>query len=346
LKALLNCPDAKLLSADEERNLLVELVDCRERLLEAFHRMDGTGSTSNGERTEFQNLVRELANSATPFDPPIEPFKPLARRYQEIRTRLVMANVRLVAHIAKRYKGRGLPPGDLIQEGICALLLAIDRFDVSIPTRLATYAIWWIRQAIQRAVAAGAYPVRLNPRHLRQLARTHELSDQSQQDPPAPGKLPSAARCQTLDRLLAATRPTLALDATSRRDGRTAVVEFLKPETDESQKPHDLDESVVKLVSTLDPRERVVLNMRFGLGGAPCQTLVQVSRLLGVSKERVRQIQVRAMRKLRTSPASKEHRGELTDTDLPVIAFQPEARSRIRPGSEAAHARRGCPRAS
>jgi len=307
-KALLNCPEAKVLNAHEERDLLIELVDCRERLLEAIRRLAGVECDSGGHGTEFQQMVRELANSAKRFDPPVEPFRPLARRYEEIRTRLVMANVRLVAHIAKRYHGRGLAPGDLIQEGICALLMAIDRFDVANQTRLATYAIWWIRQGIQRAVAAGAYPVRLNPRHLRQLSRAHDSSTESQRDLPALANPPTAARLQIVDRLMAATRPTLSLDARSRHDGATAIVELLKPVYEEAPGPDETDESVIKMVNSLDPRERVVLNLRFGLGGNPCQTLVQVSRILGVSKERVRQIQVRAMRKLRTSHIGDAHR--------------------------------------
>ena len=108
-----------------------------------------------------------------------------------------MANVRLVAHVAKRYHDRGIPPGDLIQEGFCALLVAIDRFDVVNETRLATYAIWWIRQAIQRAVAGGAYPVRLNPRQLHQLAQAqamfggggNDTERTTRSDPPSAGAL-------------------------------------------------------------------------------------------------------------------------------------------------------------
>jgi RNA polymerase primary sigma factor len=305
-KVLLNCPEAKVLSASEERDLLVELVDCRERLLESLCRPAGMERDGAGQVTEFQQMVRELANSATRFDPPTDPFRPLASRYQEIRTRLVIANVRLVAHVAKRYQGRGISPGDLIQEGICALLVAIDRFDVVNPTRLATYAIWWIRQGIQRAVAAGAYPVRLNPRHLRQLARVHDVSTEGRSDEPALANLPCSTHSQTIDRLLAATRPALSLDAPGRCDGATAVVDFFRPVDAEDPEAEDVDESVARLVNTLDPRERIVLTLRFGLGGAPCQTLVQVGRILGVSKERVRQIQSRAMRKLRNVPVSNE----------------------------------------
>jgi RNA polymerase primary sigma factor len=151
---------------------------------------------------------------------------------------------------------------------------------------------------------------------------------------------------QTLDHLLAATRPTLSLDAPSRHDGATAVVDFLKPVNEEDPKTEDMDETVAKMVNTLDPRERVVLNLRFGLSGAPCQTLVQVSRVLGVSKERVRQIQVRAMRKLRTMPTSHEHRGQFGASDRPVIAFQTEGRSGTQSTTDASRSRRECPRAS
>jgi RNA polymerase primary sigma factor len=307
-QALLNSPEAKVLSASEERDLLVELVDCRERILAAFRPPSGTDSDRDVKQTEFQQLVRDLANSATRFDPPTEPFGPLARRYQEIRTKLVMANVRLVAHIAKRYQGRGVPSGDLIQEGICALLLAIDRFDLVNATRLATYAIWWIRQGIQRVVATSAYPVRLNARHLRQLARSHEVSTEGPSNGPALAKLPNPARSQTIERLLAATRPTLSLDSPSRYDGATAVVDFLIPFDQDDAETEDVNQSVGNMIDTLDPREKVVLNLRFGLTGEPRRTLIQVGHVLGVSKERVRQIQARAMRKLRTAPIKHPHR--------------------------------------
>jgi RNA polymerase primary sigma factor len=325
---------------------LIELVDQRERLVEALRQHSGMKWNGGGDGTEFQQMVRELTSSTTRFDPPAEPLKPLAVRYQEIRTRLVMANVRLVAHVAKRYQGRGISPGDLIQEGICALLMAIDRFDLVNSTRLATYAIWWIRQGIQRAVAASAYPVRLNPRHLRQLARAHDGSSDGQRNEPAIADLPRSARSQTVERLLAATRPTLSLDAPTRYDGATAVIEFLKPFSEEDSRSEDPNESVVKLVSILDPRERVVLNLRFGLGGAQCQTLVQVSRVLGVSKERVRQIQVRAMRKLQTSPFAKEHRRQFRDTDPTVLPFETKAPLAPSSGGEVPRRARGCPCAS
>ncbi|MFI5460202.1 MAG: sigma-70 family RNA polymerase sigma factor [Isosphaerales bacterium] len=300
-RGLLDCPQARVLSAVEERRLLVELDDCKQRILEAIPRPTETEWNRSARGSEFQQLVRDLANPATRHEPLATGLGPLARRYQEIRSKLVMANVRLVAHIAKRYQGRGVPPGDLIQEGICALLVAIDRFDLVNPTRLATYAIWWIRQGVQRAVATGAYPVRLNAKHLRQMARAHDGSTEGQWDAPAFANPPAPARSQTLERLLAAARPTLSLDAPSRHDGTTAVVDFLSALDEEVSETEEINESVGKMIETLDPREQVVVNLRFGLSGKPRHTLVQVGHVLGVSKERVRQIQARAMRKLRTA---------------------------------------------
>jgi RNA polymerase primary sigma factor len=206
--------------------------------------------------------------------------------------------------VAKPYQGRGIPPADLIQEGICSLLAAIDRFDVVNETRLATYAIWWIRQGIQRAIAAGAYPVRLNPRLLHRLAQYGRREGEGAWANRGGGKRTrtdafESATSDTLDRLLAATRPTLSLDAPSQFDGVTAVVDFFVPGEVEDSEAVDSGESIGVLIENLDPREQLVLTLRFGLKGSEQKTLVQVSKVIGVSKERVRQIEARALRKLR-----------------------------------------------
>jgi RNA polymerase primary sigma factor len=302
--ALLNSAEARVLGASEERELLVELVECRNQILSSSPGQNSERVRSLTE-TDFQQRVRELAVCPAGLDPRLDALRPVATRYQQIRSKLALANVRLVAHVAKPYQGRGIPPADLIQEGICSLLAAIDRFDVVNETRLATYAIWWIRQGIQRAIAAGAYPVRLNPRLLLRLAQLGQgegegaWSDRggfkrSRTDPPQP------ARSNTLDRLLAATRPTLSFDAPGHYDRVTAVVDFFVPD-DEADDPEagDSDESVGVLIENLEPREQLVLTLRFGLKGSEQQTLIQVSKVIGVSKERVRQIEARALQKLR-----------------------------------------------
>jgi RNA polymerase primary sigma factor len=308
---VLNRSEARVLSPVEERKLLVELVDCKKSILEHLIRTDDASWHESVLGNDFQQLIRDLAGPAkTRLDAPPEGLRALARQYQEIRAKLAMANVRLVAHVAKRYHDRGIPPGDLIQEGFCALLVAIDRFDVVNETRLATYAIWWIRQAIQRAVAGGAYPVRLNPRQLHQLARAQAMfgaggNDRertTRSDPPARALSPS------IEQVFAATRPVFSLDAPSRFDDSTAIGEFLVPTDNENSPADDAQLSVGDLVKTLAPREQLILTLRFGLAGESPRTLIEVSKVLGVSKERIRQIQERALKKLRTSPAGDDFR--------------------------------------
>ena len=297
--AMLNCPEAGVLGAREERELLVELVDCRNRILAAV-------PVANSEAPEngFQQRVRELARQPEGLNPVEDALRTVAQRYQVIRSKLAMANVRLVAHVAKPYQGRGIPPADLLQEGICSLLAAIDRFDVVQETRLATYAIWWIRQGIQRAIAAGAYPVRLNPRLLYRLAQYGQNegdeawiqrggAKRARRDPA------EGAASRTLDHLLAATRPALSLDAPSQSDGVTALADFFNLGESDDKEDSDSSEFVGALIENLDLRDQLVLTLRFGLKGKEQQTLVQVSKLLGVSKERVRQLEARALRKLR-----------------------------------------------
>src|SRR5208283_14251 len=174
---------------------------------------------------------------------------------------------------------------DLLQEGFCGLLEAIDRFEPVKETRLASYAVWWIRQALQRAVAAGAYPVRLNPRHLQQLAGSNPDLDQPQK---AGQKLRSGGSPATIQQIQSATRPTVSLNSGGRADeGLTLLGSLTYPATEEDPS-EELDEYLV------------VLQLRFGLGGKECHSLSQVSAVLDVSKERIRQIQEGALQKLRS----------------------------------------------
>ena len=328
----LDAPEAEVMAAARERELLLELADCRRVILRATRRPDGSEWDLTRPDAEFRRAVRDLAGDGrrdddakdhdaaaavadgSPGDPRIASIAHLARRYEEIRGMLAMANSRLVAYIARRYLNRGIASADLIQEGFCGLLEAIDRFDPINTTRLATYASWWIRQAFQRAIANGSYPVRLTPRQLRRLAqslpRLSATVATEAQDPPAdsprfgPGRSarpPERAPHRQAPSWseLAAIRPRISLDAASRLDDATPLVELLAflPEAD--QEDDELSESVGSLLTALSPREQFVLKLRFGLDGEPRHSLSQIGEILAVSKERVRQIQDRALRKLR-----------------------------------------------
>jgi RNA polymerase primary sigma factor len=294
--ALLNRPEVKLLSVTEERSLLLEFVECKTLLLQS--RSTRTVEQGAGARgvVEVQDVVRDVLKSPATASPEMRQLAPIAARYNELRTRLAMANLRLVAHVSRRYRNRGLAPADLLQEGFCGLLKAIDRFDCTKETRLASYAVWWIRQAIQRAVAAGAYPVRLNPRHLQQLAEHHpDLAGTRK-----PGRKPrSAGALATIRQIHSATRPTVSLNAGLLADDGASLLGALAYPPHEEVPTEDLDDYLESMIRQLKPREQFVIQLRFGLGGKQSHSLSQVSALLDVSKERIRQIQEGALKKLR-----------------------------------------------
>lgn len=340
----LDTPEAQVMSASRERELLLELDECRRSLLLATRRPDGSEWGLSRPDDEFRRAVRDLTDgdsrtprvAASPADRDGSPDGPmataathLARRYEEIRGALALANSRLVMYIARRYLNRGISPADLLQEGFCGLLEAIDRFDPVNTTRLATYASWWIRQAIQRAIADGSYPVRLTPRQLRRLAQSlprhrgpagRDVPAPVSASAPAPTRMsmPTTALTPRFSRPglvgepaatwheLAAIRPRISIDAVSRADDSTPLAEILASVPDEEPEGNERGESVDSLLDALNPREKLIVTLRFGLDGQPRHSLSQIGEVLAVSKERVRQIQDRALQKLReaaTGPA-------------------------------------------
>jgi RNA polymerase primary sigma factor len=298
---LLNRPDVQVLSAAEERALLLELDQCKRLLLQLAPVEDNAEPDSTPQR-DIQEFVRDFLQLGGLEDDVEQRLSQLAARYSEIRSKLAMANLRLVAHVARKYRNRGISSSDLLQEGFCGLLKAIDRFQPSKETRLASYAVWWIRQALQRAVAAGAYPVRLNPRHLQQLAQ----SNASLATPGKPGrKRRSTGASTTIEQIHSATRPTISLNANLRADEGSCLINALTYPPREEEGSAELDEYLVVMLRQLKPREQVVLQLRFGLGGQECHSLSQVSEVLDVSKERIRQIQEGALEKLRVLARGK-----------------------------------------
>ena len=155
--------------------MLEELVECKRKLAQALSGIEGLDVPPDATP---QATAQFIAAAYSGNGPDQVRLGTVYRRYSELRGKLALANLKLVAHVAKRFRERGIPYSDLLQEGFCGLLEAIDRFDMTHDTKLATYATWWIRQAMQRAVASGAYPVRLTPRHLRQLAQNQQSDPQ------------------------------------------------------------------------------------------------------------------------------------------------------------------------
>jgi len=230
---------------------------------------------------------------------------------QEARRGLIEHNLRLVVSIAKRYQGLGLPLEDLISEGNLGLLRAVEKYDPS-KGRFTTHAVWWIRQSITRALDNTARPIRLPSyvlSHLAHLARLNQrLFEEEGHDPSVEqlallmGLDPSTVRL-----IREASRKVASLDVPVSSHDRITLAEVLP---DENLPAHDAElvqteehkahvRVVAALLSHLTPRERQVVSFRFGLNGVQVRTLAGIGRQLGISRERVRQIQAAAMQKLR-----------------------------------------------
>ncbi|MBE2184090.1 MAG: sigma-70 family RNA polymerase sigma factor [Anaerolineae bacterium] len=227
---------------------------------------------------------------------------------QAAREHLGRANTRLVVSIAKRYMGQGLPFPDLIQEGNVGLMRAVDKYDYKRGNRFSTYATWWIRQAITRALAQKTRTIRI-PLHMteriRQMYRTAQHLEQSLGRRPNPEEiaLEMDLPAETIRGMMDASQHAIALERPVGDDGDSEFGDFIEdqdsPSPVESATQHLLQETIEDVLSELTPRQSHILRLRFGLGGGEPHTLEEIANKFGLSRERIRQLEKEALRRLR-----------------------------------------------
>jgi RNA polymerase nonessential primary-like sigma factor len=232
----------------------------------------------------------------------------LAERIQagdnEARRLLIESNLRLVVSVARPYVGRGVPLMDLIAEGNLGLIRAVGKFDPARRLRFSTYAVWWIREAVQSAVMNQGRTVRLPVHVLRELAQVlraeRELIARNGAAPSLEQIADAAGRSmQEVAELFRVSERVDSLDALEA--GERALIGHIQEgdDTGSSEPPTIGAEQLAGLIGTLNDRQRLVLQRRFGLDGIPVQSLAEIGRELGISRDRARQIQEDALRKLR-----------------------------------------------
>jgi RNA polymerase primary sigma factor len=225
---------------------------------------------------------------------------------------LVEGNLRFVVSVAKQYRNRGLSFLDLINEGNIGLMKAARTFDVGRGVRFVSYAVWWIRQSILAALLDKADLVRVpqsQVKKMRKVSKRVKALEDKKGSPVSDAEVmeKGGVSRESLDDLHRFTRGYLSLDTTYVGDGERPLMEFLKSDVDVNTFEKDLMEKSLSLhlgeaLRALSPRDGQVLTWRYGLDGGDQRTLDEIGRELNISKERVRQIEERAVRKLRVSP--------------------------------------------
>jgi RNA polymerase primary sigma factor len=287
--------DVPLLSREQERDLANKMCEGRD----AKHRLQEDGLRPE-KRRQLERTVEETISA---------------------REHLIVANTRLVINVAKRYRGRGLSFLDLIQEGNLGLIRALEKYDPARGYRLSTYATWWIRQSISRAVADQGRTIRIPVHMSAQISQLYKVARRLEQEcnrRPTPEELAKemGLKPKRVRWMLRISRYPLSLERPvgEEQDGELGalVEDESTPEPPELANLRLLRDQLEKVLSTLTPREARILRLRFGLVDGRNYTLEEIGQKYGLTRERIRQIEHKALRRLRHPRRSRQLRGFLT----------------------------------
>lgn len=288
----------RLLRADEEIELARKIAD----LLQLE---DKQRELAEKHECDLENV--KLEDWAVEMEMPLDKFKIRLHSGRRAKDKMVQSNLRLVVSIAKKYMNRGLSFQDLIQEGSLGLIRAAEKFDHEKGYKFSTYATWWIRQAITRAIADQSRTIRL-PVHLYEtisrIKKTTKLLSQEMGRKPSEEEI--ATRMEmTIEKLRFIAKSAqlpISLETPIGKEEDSRLGDFIESdgETPDDQVAKNLlREDLESVLGTLSPRERDVLRLRYGLDDGRMKTLEEIGQIFNVTRERIRQIEAKALRKLR-----------------------------------------------
>ena len=285
--------------------------------MKAKHEMLTNTETSGYDDANILSIYLKEINRIALLTPQEELV--LAKRAQKgdefARKRMIEANLRFVVNVAKKYQNQGLPLSDLINEGNIGLMTALEKFDPDKGYHFISYAVWWIRQAIMKAINEKSRAVRLPLNRTNELLQIQKaqrslMKDLNTEDPSMEeiGEL-AGFDAQHVSNLLSISRELVSLDALVFNDGSASNIgDFLEDDTqnpEQSLLEQSLKDDVRSLLATLSDKEREILELRFGLDGKNPMSLKEIGELYNLTKERIRQIEKKAIERLRAPNKSK-----------------------------------------
>jgi RNA polymerase primary sigma factor len=298
------------------------------REMDTFQRQlhNGEGGGRTGElRRQLRWLMSETLETPSTLRRRIARLDGVERKLKDARRRLAAGNLRLVVSIAKRYRNRGLSFLDLIQEGNTGLMRAVDKFEHGRGFKFATYATWWIRQAITRAIADQSRTIRVPIHMIETMSRIRSMNQTLFQQNNSEPTVEEVARAAELtvakaNRAVAMNRPPLSLDQPVTGQDECSIGDLLRDHREgdplDEMNRELLRSRIIDLLGTLDYREREIIRHRYGLADGHCYTLSQIGKIFSVTRERVRQIETKALRKLQEPSASQHLAGFLDQQDV------------------------------
>jgi RNA polymerase primary sigma factor len=280
-----------------------------ERVSIQRHGKTSSARQALGSEDAFQSYLRDIRSlGLLTHAEEVELAQRAANGEESARRRLIECNLRLVISIARRYTSTGVPLIDLIQEGNLGLMRAAEKFDYQRGCHFGTYATWWIRQAVSRAAGEHSRLIHLPEHVATRLRKVRRIAAQLSQEnglDPLPEQIATACGMplEEVADLLGIIEQPVSLDAPVDDEARYSLADTLEdsaaPAPAETASQHLLGEELHRALAVLTPRERAVITLRYGIGDGRSRTLLEVGKELGISRERVRQLEVVALMKLR-----------------------------------------------